>query len=631
MGYRWYEGFFNGASYADLDNDGNLDIIVNCIDAPAVILKNNAPTKSAISISFKGDGLNRTGIGCKAYVFQGKRTQYQQLMLTRGFQSSSDTKLHFGLDSMAIDSILVVWPDQKYQIVKNITINKVEIKQSDATGQFLYAAFFPVKKELFENITELSGCNWMHRENNFNDNNVQYLIPHKESTRGPKIAVADVNKDGLDDFYVCGARDQQSALMLQQKDGHFIESDAALFHQFAPTEDVDAVFFDANGDNYPDLFVVSGGNENRMSNPLDDRLFLNDGKGHFSISVKSLATQPQNKTCTSVADIDNDGDLDLFIGGQPAATTFGLPSLSYLYINDGKANFRLADENVISPISPGMVSASSFIDINNDGWKDLVLAGEWMAVKIYFNKNGKFTETEIPQSTGLWQTLYPADINGDGYIDLLAGNWGHNSKLWAGKNGPLKLYVKDFDKNGSVEQVLAYTQDGKEYPFLAKDELERAIPVLKKAYLKYSEVAGKTVQYLLYDLFKDYIELKAEVLSSSCFINDGKGNFIRKDLPDELQLAPIMTFGQFDPAKPNVYWAAGNFYGVIPYEGRYDALQPTGFKYDKATSSFRKIYSLPGANGEARDIKWINYTGNMKIMVLARNNNELIFLKPVTD
>lgn len=622
------KGYYNGASYADLDNDGNLDIIINCIDAPSVILKNNSSRKTAISISFQGDSLNRFGIGCKAYVFQKEKTQYQQLMLTRGFQSSSDTKLHFGLDNSSIDSILVVWPDQQFQVIKNVPKNRIEVKKSDAKGQFNYATFFPPKKDLFENISENVGCNWKHQENNFNDNNTQYLIPHKESTRGPKIAVADVNRDGLDDFYVCGATDQPGALMVQQKNGHFILTDSALFRQFASTEDADAVFFDANGDSYPDLFVVSGGNENRVSSPFDDRLFLNDGKGHFTVNIKSLASQPQNKSCVTVADIDNDGDQDLFIGGEPAATTFGLPSLSYLYINDGKANFKLADVSVMRPVFSGMVTAASFIDINNDGWKDLIIAGEWMAVKIFINKNGKFTENEVPQSTGLWQSLYPADINGDGYMDFFAGNWGHNSKFWAGKNGPLKLYVKDFDRNGSIEQILAYTQDGKEYPFLAKDELERAIPVLKKAYLKYSEVAGKTVQYMFYDLFKDYIELKAEVLTSSCFINDGKGNFVRKDLPDELQLAPIMTFRQFDPQNPGSYWAAGNFYGVIPYEGRYDALPATGFSYDRASSSFKKIYSLPNFNGEVRDIKWIKGK-NGKILMLARNNKELTFLKPL--
>ena len=222
-----------------------------------------------------------------------------------------------------------------------------------------------------------------------------------------------------------------------------------------------------------------------------------------------------------------------------------------------------------------MVTAASFTDVNNDSWPDLVVTGEWMPVKFFINNKGKFTATDVPQSTGLWQTIYTTDVNGDGFTDILAGNWGRNSKLFAGKNGPLKLYVKDFDKNGSLEQIMAYTVNGEEYTFLAKDELERSLPVLKKAYLKYEEVAGKTVQYMFYDLFKDYIELKAEVLSSSCFMNDGKGNFTRKDLPEELQLAPVMAFA---PAlQKNNFIGGGNFYGVVPYEGRYDALLPSMF------------------------------------------------------
>src|SRR3954453_185070 len=193
-----------------------------------------------------------------------------------------------------------------------------------------------------------------------------------------------------------------------------------------------------------------------------------------------------------------------------------------------------------------------------------------MPLKIFINHKGTFTETDIPQSTGLWQSIYVTDVNDDGHPDILAGNWGHNSKLWADKTGPLKLYVKDFDFNGTVEQIMTYSIDGKEYPFLAKDELEKSLPVLKKYYLKYSDVAGKTVQYMFYDLFKDYIELKAETLSSSCFINYGKGNFKRMDLPDEAQLAPVFSFAPIN----NSYLVTGNFYGVTPYEGRYDALLP---------------------------------------------------------
>ncbi len=274
----------------------------------------------------------------------------------------------------------------------------------------------------------------------------------------------------------------------------------------------------------------------------------------------------------------------------------------------------------------GMVTSAAFTDINNDGWPDLVVTGEWMPVKIFMNNKGKFSENDIPQSTGLWQTVYLSDVNGDGYADILAGNWGHNTKLWAGKNGPCKLYVKDFDNNGSIEQIMCYTVNNKEYTFLAKDELERSLPVLKKAYLKYSDVAGKTVQYMFYDLFKDYIELKAETLGSSCFINDGKGNFKRTDLPDEVQLAPVMSFTSYDQ-QANTFLAAGNFYGVTPYEGRYDALLPTIFSFNKGRPVFNQQLNLPTVDGEVRDAKWLNYAGGNKLLVLARNNNTLIFLK----
>ena len=246
-------------------------------------------------------------------------------------------------------------------------------------------------------------------------------------------------------------------------------------------------------------------------------------------------------------------------------------------------------------------------------------------MKIFLNNKGIFKATDIKNSTGLWQTIYVTDINGDGFADILAGNWGHNSKLYAGKTGPLKLYVKDFDNNGSVEQIMAYNINGEEYSFLAKDELERSLPVLKKAYLTYSEVAGKTVQYMLYDLFANNKELKAESLSSSCFINDGKGNFTRINLADELQLAPVMTFTSSQQAS---YLAAGNFYGVIPYEGRYDALFPTIFTYDKSKASANISGIIPSLWGEVRDTKWINYAGGVKVLIVARNNQELVFLKP---
>ncbi|MGI8950103.1 MAG: VCBS repeat-containing protein [Chitinophagaceae bacterium] len=623
------KGYFNGAAYADLNNDGNLDLIINCINSPAKILKNNGPKKNFISISLKGDGMNKFGIGSKAYLWANNKMQYQELMLTRGFQSSSDTKLHFGLDTAKnIDSLLIVWPDQKFQIIKNISVNKqLIVYQKNAASNFNYNFFFPPKKEILENITNQVKCNWKHKEDNFIDFNVQYLIPHEESTRGPKIAVGDVNKDGLDDFYACGAAGQPGALMIQQKDGSFVASDTALFKEFAPCEDVDAVFFDANGDGWQDLLVISGGNEPQINSPqfLQDRLYINDGKGHFKTKKDFLVQQLYNKSCVAVADIDHDGDSDIFVGtlASTAANNFGVPQTSNLFLNDGKGKFDLATYKTIQLSNIGTVTSASFADVNHDGWQDLVVTGEWMPVKIFINNHGKFTETNIPQSTGLWQTVYVTDVNGDGYPDILAGNWGHNSKLWAGKNGPLKLYLKDFDNNGSIDQIMCYTIDGKEYPFLAKDELERSLPVLKKAYLTYSEVAGKTVQYMFYDLFKDYTELKAETLSSACFINDGKGNFKRIDLPDDLQLAPIFSFTQF-PDNSNYFLAGGNFSGVLPYEGRYDALFPTIFS--SGNNKFNVAQILPELNGEVRDAKWLN-TANGKILVVARNNNSLSFYK----
>jgi enediyne biosynthesis protein E4 len=626
------KGYYNGAAYADLDNDGNLDLVINCINAPAVVLKNNAAKKNSLTISLKGDGLNTNGIGAKAYLFTAGKMQYQQLMLTRGFQSSSEPRLHFGLDSInTADSLLIVWPNQKYQVLKNVPAGKpLTVLQKDAAADFQYDLFFPPKKPAFEDISKQVNSVWKHTENDFNDFNIQYLIPHMESARGPKLAVADINKDGLDDFFACGATGKPGCLMLQTKDGKFIPADTAVFNRAAASEEVDAVFFDANNDGYPDLYVVSGGNEYQDGNAnLADRLYINDKTGHFVVAAAgSLPAILTNKTCVSVADVDKDGDNDIFIGGFASAKTYVYAQPSYLLLNDGKGNFTLAAPSVINLTETGMLTAAVFTDVNNDGWPDLVTAGEWMPVKVFINNKGVFKETALPQSTGLWQTLYATDINGDGYMDILAGNWGHNSKLYAGKNGPLKLYVKDFDKNGSVEQVVAYTVNGKEYTFLAKDELERALPVLKKAYLSYNEVAGQTVQYMFYDLFKDYKELQAEVLGSSVFINDGKGNFKRSDLPEETQFAPVFSFSQLQ-GNAKSYLAAGNFYGVMPYEGRYDALYPTLFAYNTSTAKFNMNAVLPDISGEVRDTKWINYTGGQKLLLLARNNNEIVFLKPV--
>lgn len=620
-------GYHNGAAYADLDNDGDLDIVINNLLAPAGLLRNNATPKNALTVKCRGAGANPFGTGARVWLFAGGKIQYQQLQPTRGFQSSSDHSLHFGLDSISTaDSLLVVWPNQHFQVLKQIPAKgTITVNQQDAGAVFDYDLQFPPAPPLLQNVTAQWSSPWRHRENSFVDYNRQYLIPHALSTLGPKMAVADVNGDGLDDIYVCGAAGQCGQLLLQRGNG-FVSGDSTAFNRYAAAEENDALFFDANGDGYPDLLVTMGGNERPNGDSLlADRLYLNDGRGRFTEATGFLPALLRNKSCIAAADIDKDGDIDLFLGTLADATKYGIRQSSFLLLNDGKGRYSQAPDTVIQLDSIGMVHAASFADMNSDGWPDLVVTGEWMPVKIYYNNNGRFTASDIPGSAGLWQSLWISDANGDGKPDVFGGNWGLNSKLAAGKIPPLKLYVKDFDNNGSTEQIMAYTlPDKKEYTFLAKDELERALPVLKKAYLQYSEVAGKDVQYMFYDLFNHFKEERADMLASACFINQGDKTFKAEQLPAALQLSPVFAF---TTGVNGDMIGAGNFFGVIPYEGRYDALLPAFFSISAPAGPIANNRQLPLAGVEIRDMKWIRTGGGKPLLVLASNNGPLYFFQ----
>jgi enediyne biosynthesis protein E4 len=619
------KGYFNGAAYADLDNDGDLDLLVNAIDAPALVLRNNAATKHFVSVSFKGNNGNSFGIGCKTYVFAAGKMQYQQLMLTRGFQSSSDSRLHFGLDTASkIDSILVVWPDQRFQLIKQPQADKrLTVFHKDAAGSFVHENWFKKQGSIIQPVENGFTRNWKHNENDFFDYNVQYLIPHSLSTRGPKIAVADVNKDGLQDMYTCGGMGQAGALMLQQKDGRFVAVDTSIFGADAACEDVDALFFDANGDQHPDLYVVSGGNQ-PVKDPslLTDRLYINDGKGHFIKSEKSLPAIAANKSCVTAGDIDKDGDNDVFVGNLADPLAYGKPQTSFLLINDGKGSYSLAGNNIIPLVNLGMVTSSSFADINKDSWPDLVVSGEWMPLTIFLNAKGRFEKTEVKGSSGWWQTIFVDDVNNDGHRDILAGNWGWNNKFHSGKNGPVKLYVSDYDKNGHTDQLLSYTVDGKEFPFLAKDEVERALPLLKKHYLLYAEYAAVPMKEVFYGWIDTISPLIAERLGSAVFYGDGKGGFTMEELPAALQLAPIFSFEKImTSANENLYIAGGNFFDVIPYEGRYDAQPLALFSVDKKNSiSYIHQPQLLSLKGQVRDLKSFENSKKEKFVIAARNN-----------
>ena len=626
--------YSNGAAYADLNNDGRLDLVVNNINAEASVFKNiGEDNRHFLTLSFKGNNLNTMGIGCKAYLFSNGKLQYQQLMLTRGFESATEPRLHFGLDTTSVmDSVLVVWPNGAYQLMKNVKADQsLLIKQSDAVTQFNYATFFPPSRPLFINVSNDIHFAWKHQEDDFTDFNQQYFIPHELSTKGPKLAVGDVNGDGLDDIYTCGAKGQSGALWLQKSDGHFAITDTVVFKVDKTCEDVDALFFDADGDKDLDLYVASGGNEAWGNAPvLLDRLYLNNGKGHFTKSIHALPPIYQDKATVRAADIDNDGDTDLFIGASANALAYGIPPASYILLNDGKGNFTIANNNNTLLQHLGIVTSATFTDVNGDGWQDLVVAGEWMPVTLFINHHGSFDQKRTIGASGLWQTIQAADIDGDGDVDILAGNYGLNSKLHASEAAPLKLYVKDIDNNGTLDQLLTYSHNGKEYTFLGKEELEKQLPYLRKNFLLYSSFAGKTVQEVFGGQLNNALVLQAQTLSSGIYKNDGKGNFSFEALPDQMQTAPIFSLMP-DDINGDGYTdviSGGNFYGVLPYEGRYDASWGDVLLNNKNKSYYwlSPVSSGWFIRGEVRDIQKVK-TAHGYLYAVARNNDSLLFMK----
>ncbi len=617
----------NGAAYADLDNDGDLDLIVNRMNGEAGVYRNDFSSANYLSLSLKGSRGNTFGIGTKVYAYAAGQMQCVHQSPTRGFLSSVSPVLHFGFGkNITVDSLVVCWPDGSGQRLQNVKCNqRLVLKQSDATKNFLPPVLVNNIIQDWKDATDSSGISFVHHEDEFDDLNVQPLLPHSLATQGPKFAVGDVNADGLEDFYAGGAKSQTGVLYTQKRDGKFIQSIQPAFAADSIYEDTDALFFDADGDKDLDLYVCSGGNEYFGHDAhLPDRLYTNDGHGNFTRS-NNLPELYENKSCVRACDFDKDGDLDLFVGGRANARMFGYTPASVILQNNGGkfTEFTASTSNGLSNV--GMVTDACWADVNSDGWMDLIVVGEWMPVTVFINQKGRLVKNDALQtSTGLWQCILPTDVDGDGNTDFLLGNWGANTKLTASENYPLKLYIHDWDGNGETEPLMATAKNDNYYSFYGKADLERRLPFLKKRFLKYTDFAGKTVE----EIFTPAALNKARLLQAtelkSCLLRNQNGKLVLKELPPFLQSAPVFSFVQLpDEEEQKTFMAAGNFYEVSPYEGRYDALLPVRFSFNNNNAVMRGCLLL---QGPVRKLAAIN-TSHGKALLVSINNDALHLYK----
>lgn len=636
-----------GAMYADLDGDGDLDIVTNNMNEPAGIYKNNTreklPGNHYTSFRLKGKSPNGFAIGAKVFLFNDQQVLYKELQTVKGFMSSGDFLLNFGLGkSNKADSMIIIWPDNTFQTLKNITVDKIMDIAYDRNNSdtilnypvFINKLLNTTDNSGFTDITAQLGNNFKHEEDHYFDFNDQWFIPHQLSTEGPQIATGDVNNDGLEDFFVCGAKNQAGAIFLQQKNGSFKPSpDSAAFIANKACEEVNAAFFDADNDGDLDLYVVSGGNVYTGITPLlNDKLYMNDGKGHFSF-IDGLPAMNENKSVVCAADMDHDGDLDIFVGGRSFSRNYSKIPASYLLINNGKGEFNFAEAGITEELRQlGMVTDASWTDTDKDGWADLVVIGEWMPPILFKNDHGKLKKAGLTSNDedlkGWWCSVKTADLNGDGFDDILLGNYGLNSKITGSTDYPLKMFSIDFNNTGRDHQILAVAKEKKYYPFLNKEDLENQLPYLKNTFLKYGEMAGQTVEAIFGKKLEEATVFTATTFASVVLINDGKGQYNMTPLPMAAQWAPVYAFatGDFNHDGKVDFLAGGNFYGTRPYEGRYDAMPLTLYLGD-GKGEFKAVLPLPdllsSVQGEIRSIQPVKLSGDKKALLIGINNSHL--------
>jgi enediyne biosynthesis protein E4 len=607
--------FSNGAAYADLDNDGDLDLVVNNENEQAFVYRNNSREQTKnnyIAVELKSSGPNTFAVGSKIKVFAGGQVFYREVIPSRGFQSSVDYKQVIGLGKLtSIDSMVIIWPDRTYSKVHHPQVNRVHVvAQPQAPGPLAYVDEGVASKTLFSSLPSSFD---RHREDDYIDFYYERNLPEMLSREGPHVAKGDVNGDGLEDLYIGGAKDQPGQLYIQSAEGKFIKKQEAVFNEFKDFEDVAVLFFDADKDGDLDLFIGSGGNNVRAGErQLEHRLYKNDGKGNFSIDAAAFPSNSMNIAVATAYDYDGDGDEDLFVGSRSVPFVYGQVPKSYLFQNDGTGHFKDVTPPLLSYC--GMISSAVWADVNGGGRKELVVAGEWMAPKVFSYTKGQFEEmknTGLENRYGWWESMAAADVNGDGREDLILGNIGENFYLRPDKDHPVKLWVSDFDNNGTIDQFLTRSINGKDMPVFLKREVTDQFPFLKKENLKHSDYAKRTIQ----ELFAEQTIKTATVhpfnyCSSAVAINNGKGGFEVKPLPVYVQLSSVNAICVSDVNKDGKLdlLLGGNMFSFPPQFGRLDAsyghvLLGDGkgnFNYLENKNTGLMI------KGEIKDIKQIN-------------------------